>query len=223
MHIKCDRNRTRYKASATKRTDIMAMFRRTVIAAGLIWIVPALGQPAPEHGRAVQPAAPPAEMMNPGMMGGGPMNRGPGGSGMIERGQVGPGAMGTGMMPMMDMMTGARSGAEHIEGRLAFIKAELKITDAQSAQWDAFAEATRSNARSMSEIRNAMMSRSNSPGTLPDRLALEEKAMTAHLTALKKTEEAVAKLYGVLTDQQKKIADGIVLGPMGMPMGMMGG
>jgi hypothetical protein len=41
------------------------------------------------------------------------------------------------------------------------------------------------------------------------------------LAALKKTEEAVDKLYGVLSAEQKKVADGIVLNPMGMPMGMM--
>jgi hypothetical protein len=45
--------------------------------------------------------------------------------------------------------------------------------------------------------------------------------MTAHLTALKKTEDAIAGLYGVLTDEQKEIADGISMSPMGMPMGMM--
>ena len=41
------------------------------------------------------------------------------------------------------------------------------------------------------------------------------------LAALKKTEETLAQLYGVLSDDQKKIADTIVLGSMGMPMGMM--
>jgi hypothetical protein len=34
---------------------------------------------------------------------------------------------------------------------LAFIKAELMITDAQTAQWNAFAEAVRANAATMSE------------------------------------------------------------------------
>ena len=51
--------------------------------------------------------------------------------------------------------------------------------------------------------------------------AREDKLVAAHLAALKKTEEAVTQLYGVLTDDQKKVADTIVVGPMGMPMGMM--
>jgi hypothetical protein len=56
------------------------------------------------------------------------------------------------MMPMMmgRMMEGGAMPtmgmAEHVEGRLAFIKAELKITDAQQPQWNAFADAVRERA-----------------------------------------------------------------------------
>jgi hypothetical protein len=39
-----------------------------------------------------------------------------------------------GSMPMMDMMRMMMAG--HVEGRIAFIKAELKITDAQQPLWD---------------------------------------------------------------------------------------
>jgi hypothetical protein len=31
--------------------------------------------------------------------------------------------------------------AGHVEGRIAFLKTELKITEAQSPQWNQFAEA----------------------------------------------------------------------------------
>jgi hypothetical protein len=192
----------------------MTLLPKAVIVASLFWIVPAISQPAQAPDQR-QPA-PPYGMMNPGMMGGYFTERGPGFRGMMGSGQSGFG----GMMPMMYGMMGAWSGADHIDGRLAFVKAELKITDAQAPQWDAFADATRSNVNSMAEIRKTMMSRLAQPATLPDRLALEDKAMTAHLAALKRTEDAVAKLYGVLTEDQKKIADNIVVGPMGMPMGM---
>jgi LTXXQ motif family protein len=190
----------------------MTLLPKAVIVASLFWIVPAISQPAPDP----RQPAPPYGMMNPGMMGGF-TERGPTGF----RGMMGGGQSGSrGMMPMMSEMMGAWSSADHIDGRLAFVKAELKITEAQTTAWDAFADATRNNATSMSEMRKTMMSRLASPGTLPDRLALEDNAMTAHLAALKRTEDAVAKLYGVLTDEQKKIADNIVVGPMGMPMGM---
>jgi LTXXQ motif family protein len=155
-------------------------------------------------------------MMGQGMM------QGMMGSGM-GRGMMGGNMMGQsgGMMPMMNMMMRGQAGVERIEGRLAFIKAELKISDAQTPQWNAFADAMRSNAAAMAEMRNTMMSQQNAAGTLPDRLALEDKAVTAHLAALKKTAEAVGQLYKVLNDEQKKTADSIIVGPMGMPMGMM--
>ena len=70
----------------------------------------------------------------------------------------------------------------------------------------------------MAEMRKSMMGGQGAPTTLPERLAREDKLVTAHLAALKKTEEAVARLYGVLTDDQKKVADTIVVGPMGMPI-----
>lgn len=129
---------------------------------------------------------------------------------------------GGGMMPMMSMMEamGPRWGADHVEGRLAFIKAELKITEAQTPQWNAFADGVRANAKSISEMHQSMASRQGA-ATLPERLAQEDKVLTEQLAALKKTEDALDKLYGVLSADQKKLADGIVLGPMGMPMGMM--
>ena len=201
----------------------MVTINRTIMAASMLWIVPALGQPAADHeahhpdGGAItqqqpaQPAAPQAGRTGPGMMGGNMTG------GMMGQGQAGP----AGMMPMMNMMMGMQSGTEHVEGRLAFIKAELNITDAQAPQWNAFAEAVRGNVGAMAEMRKSMMGGQGAPATLPERLAREDKLATAHLAALKKTEEAVTQLYGVLTDDQKKVADTIVVGPMGMPMGMM--
>lgn len=41
--------------------------------------------------------------------------------------------------------------AGHVEGRFAFLKTELKITDAQLPLWNAVADAMRANAKSMSE------------------------------------------------------------------------
>ena len=59
---------------------------------------------------------------------------GPGGASMMQGGMMGQGGqmpmMGMGMMPMM--MGGMIGQADYIEGRLAFLKAELKITDAQT-------------------------------------------------------------------------------------------
>ncbi len=46
--------------------------------------------------------------------------------------------------------------------------------------------------------------------------------MTAHLEALRKLKAAIDPLYAALSDEQKKTADQLIVGPMGiMGMGMM--
>jgi len=163
-------------------------------------------------------------------------------------GQQMPGAMmGQGMMshmmehgmPMMGMM----DPSQHIEGRLAFLKTELKITEAQAPQWNAYADALRANAKRMGELMNEMMSSGmmgqgmtmgqgtmdgqgmkmqGQPGTmmsLPDRLNWAEQHMTAHMEMLQAIKGPTTQLYAVLSEEQKRIADQL-LGPMGM-MGMM--
>jgi hypothetical protein len=163
--------------------------------------MPPQGQPGPSMG---------ADMMQRGM------ERGRMGMGMGMGQEMTGQAMGS---AMMSMMMGA--GAGHTEGRLAFIKAELKITDAQMSQWNAFADAVRANVPAMSDMHRSMTSQHQGAATLPERLAMEDKALSAHLAALKKVQDSLTKLYDVLSPEQKKAADGIVLGPMGMPMGMM--
>lgn len=86
------------------------------------------------------------------------------------------------MMAMMSMM-GAGSSAGHIEGRLAFVKTELNIADSQTSQWDAFAEAVRANFKSMTDMRQSMMSRQKRPNRsrsdLPWRIRLRRRISRA--------------------------------------------
>ena len=123
-----------------------------------------------------------------------------------------------GMMRMMmgrDSMGGMSMMADHIEGRLAFLKTELKITDAQLPLWDAVADVIRANARSMRSMAEGMMG-SAQTAALPDRLAAREKMMSAHLDALRKFKAAIDPLYAAFSDEQKKTADELLMGPMGM-------
>ena len=130
----------------------------------------------------------------------------------------------SGNMPMvgiMQMMMGHDGIAGHVEGRIAFLKAELKITDAQEPLWNAVADAMRANAKEMTEMPHgrAMMGGS---ATLPEKLAAREKAMAAHLDALRRLRAAFDPIYAALSVDQKKTADGLMIGPMGvMVMGMM--
>jgi LTXXQ motif family protein len=73
-----------------------------------------------------------------------------------------------------DGMGGMAMMAGHVEGRLAFLKTELKITDAQLPLWNAVADAIRANAETMGAMSDGMMGSAQS-ATLPEKLALREK------------------------------------------------
>ena len=138
-------------------------------------------------------------MMGPGMMGQG-MGRG----GMM-------GMMGGGC-PMMGMMDGPEwPRTAFAEGRIAFIKAELAITDAQKSVWDAYATALRKNLESMQTMHNTMMSAS-SPVDPVERLDLHISAMEFRLQSLKEVKPALSALYAALSDDQKKKADDLLTG-----------
>lgn len=128
---------------------------------------------------------------------------------MMQNGNVR--ADGRGMMPF-----------DHIEGRIAFYKAELVITDAQLPQWNAFADALRSSAKGMRTAMAGMM-QAGTPTTAPARMEAIVQAMSARLDAMKATLAAGKSLYGVLSDDQKKTADELMAAPaMGMRAGGMG-
>ena len=116
---------------------------------------------------------------------------------------------------MTDMMS---AGASHVEGRIAFLKAELKITDAQLPLWNAVAGAMRDHAKSMATMPGEQT------GTLPGRLAAMDKTMAARIDALHKLKAAVDPLYAALTDEQKKVADELTadIGDEAMRMGPQG-
>jgi hypothetical protein len=145
-------------------------------------------------------------------------------SGMMGPGvaQSRPGMMGDmrQMMSMMrNMMTmmGAQTGmmAANVEGRIASLKTELKITDGQEAVWNKFADAVRAAGGSMNGMYEQMM-QSGAAGTLPARLDRQEAMLAAHIGRVKALKEALQPLYASLSEAQKKIADGMIIGPMGM-------
>ncbi|WP_186291185.1 Spy/CpxP family protein refolding chaperone [Nitrospirillum viridazoti] len=118
-----------------------------------------------------------------------------------------PGMMSGGMGGMAGMMTG-----DHMEGRLAFLKTELHITDAQGKVWSAFADAVRAAAKGARMMHGSMMGAATA--TWPERLAQHEKMLSAHLEALKSIRAAAEPLYAALDAEQKKTADDLMAGPM---------
>jgi hypothetical protein len=117
------------------------------------------------------------------------------------------------MRDMMNTMMSAQSS--NVEARIASLKTELKITDTQATQWDHFADALRASAKSMSGMHQKMMS-SGMRGTLLERLDRQEAMLSAHLTSVRSLKEALQPLYASFSDEQKKIADGMMIGPMSM-------
>jgi hypothetical protein len=158
----------------------------------------------------------------------------PGQPGMIGQGMMsGPkdmmgGNMSMGnMMQMMGMMrqSGAGMGGmatiDHVEGRIAFLRTELKITDAQTGAWNAFADALRTNAKNLGEVRASMMPQEGATSQgLVDRLTLQEKWLAARLEGIRAMKSALTNLVAAFSDDQKKAADEILAPHMGM-MAMM--
>ena len=163
---------------------------------------PATPPPAPGN------AAPPAPSQGAGM----PT---PGGSGMM--GMMGMMQSGGMPMPMMASMMEHASIVQamegHTEGRLAFLKAELAITEAQLPVWNAYADAMR--AETKRPAHKAPMGQAIPAATWLDRLAHQEHELENGLDTLRRLKGVSSALYGALSAAQKKLADALLSGPLG--------
>ena len=169
--------------------------------------------------RAQQQGSQHGSMMGPGMM----MGMDPDDWGTMHMREM---MMGQGSMPMMGM-------GQHIEGRLAFLKTELKIAPGQEPLWNTFAETMRANAQKMAGTmpccggaqgggtmhQGGTMAQGTMP-SLPERLDWQEKSLAAQLDALRAMKGALTPLYAAFSDEQKQTADQLIHGPMGMRMMM---
>jgi len=190
--------------------------------------------PAGEAVAQASPQAPPAT--SPGMDGKPGMKGGMGG----EQGAMSDSPM-MKMMSMMKTMHGADAPGvamiDHVEGRIAYLRAELKITDAQAGAWDAFATALRVNAKTLAAARDPMMGQmkmgqvgmgAGQPQapmmpaqTLAQRLDAQERWQTARLEGTRAIKTTFTKLDDVLSPDQKKSADELLPPNLGMAMPMM--
>lgn len=112
---------------------------------------------------------------------------------------------------------------DRVEGRLAYMKAELKITPEQATAWDDFANAVKSAASAHNATMRSVVDEFRSgklfEQSLPDRLAWQISQLESRLSQAKAVKAAVDKLYLVLNDEQKVAADDVVLPMMGMGRG----
>ena len=178
---------------------------------GTAQVAPAAGAPA------AQPGAVPMGMAGqggtssmPSMMGnmmqmmGGMMQMMPAMCGSMMQGAPAASAMGERME--RGGMGMARAPLRHIEGHLAFYKAELAITDAQLVQWNAFAEAVRAGAKLLQQGGQSVM-QADDAGTALDQMQRRAAFLSAQLESLKVIQAAAGPLYAALSADQKKIAD----------------
>ncbi len=121
------------------------------------------------------------------------------------------------MQPMMAACGGMGMPFEHVEGRIAFLKAELQITDAQLPAWNAFAENFRTDAVAMKTMQEEMMKGGMST-TVPARMAQVHKIMASRLALMEHSGASIKALYEALSPDQRKTFDQMMPSPMG---GMM--
>ncbi len=152
---------------------------------------------------------------------GGMMDQGAGGMMANTRGMMGHdkggmmgrcsmmGGMGGGMHGMM------MSSVPMMEGRLAYLKADLGITDDQASAWEGYATAVRAQHTAMESMHDDMTKTMGS-GSALDRMDTRIKAMEAMVENLKALKPTTTALYAVLTDAQKDKANQLLGGACGM-------
>lgn len=195
----------------------MTTFRNLMLASALLLATPGFADDA-HHPPEAQPAAPQAAAPAPQPSQATPAPGGP-------QGVMGPGMMGMMGQGGMGMMGGNAGGAMgmgqmmdpgRIEGRIAFLKTELKITAAQQPLWTAFTEALKANRAMMGDMQEMMMAaQGGGTPTLIQRIDGHERVLATRLEAVRRLKAALGPLYGSFDDAQKRTADQLMM-PGGM-------
>jgi periplasmic protein CpxP/Spy len=138
---------------------------------------------------------------------------GRGGHGMMHHG---PGAARGGMWS---------NPTAAVEGHLAALKVELKITSDQDSAWKTFTDKARQQAGTMIARRAQMIAQAPAtPKPAPDSLAQRTEFAKQRLAGMETMTAAVKDLYAVLTPEQKTLADQLLArGSMGGGGRGMGG
>ena len=114
---------------------------------------------------------------------------------------------------------------ERVEAKLAYVRAALKISDAQQAQWDAYAAQVRKIAQDMEQgLKSRQHGEAGHPGhpahQRPTSIERLERAQAFHTKALTRLNQLLAvqkPLYAALSPEQQKVAD-VVLNRRGRSM-----
>lgn len=96
---------------------------------------------------------------------------------------------------------------EHVDACITFLKTELKITPAQTQSWEAFANRLRVNAAKMRNLRSSTQMGKIAQAPLVQRLDHQEKWFATGYENIHALKPIVIKLYGSLSQEQRKTAD----------------
>lgn len=139
-------------------------------------------------------------------------------------------------MPMMGMMQNMPMMAEmmrimsidmnsiptdHIEGRIAFLRTELKINESQTNAWNGFADALRGNTQKLDAVKRSLIENDGTDQaralTLAGRLDQQDRWLSSRLEAIRAIKPALNALYGALSDDQKDVANDLLGRQLGLP------
>ena len=129
----------------------------------------------------------------------------------IAQGYNDPPAMSPGMAgqgPMTCQMD------QYVDGQLAFLKTELKITEAQTPQWNVFAQAFSADREKRADLCRQAREQAKDLRTasLLDVITVAEDQLSQRLDSLRMMKAALQPLYASLGKEQKKTADQIMRG-----------
>lgn len=106
-----------------------------------------------------------------------------------------------GMMQKMGIMQEMMDPTRHVEGRIAFLHAELAITEAQEPLWTPLADALRQNAAGMAGA--APTDHGHVSSSVVGRLLDRQQALETQLAGLRAVNAALKPLAEVLTEDQR--------------------
>ncbi|HEY1261203.1 MAG TPA: Spy/CpxP family protein refolding chaperone [Stellaceae bacterium] len=101
-----------------------------------------------------------------------------------------------------------------VEGRIAFLKAELKITPAQEAQWDQMAAAMRQNANALDQAMAGAKQRKGAMNAV-ERLTLRGDFAKLRADNDARLLAALKPLYAALSPEQQQTANQLIGGQHG--------
>jgi len=107
---------------------------------------------------------------------------------------------------------------DRLDGRIAFLHAELRITQTQMQAWDEFAAALRTNSQRLTEL-HATLVRVPPPAegsAILSTLEQGESVLAARLDGLRAIRASYGRLLAVLDDAQRRTAEELIWPHLGL-------